>query len=83
MKDENEILLSQVLKMREELYLSKLALNKIEKILLPAITTNIKKTQRVSTPKVVKAYRESLLVFRDIEQELKDYHDKTFLHKGK
>ena len=83
MKEENELLLSQIMKMKEKIYISNLALENIERVLLPAITTNIKKTQRITSPSIVKAYRENLLVLRDIEREIMDWHNETFLHKRK
>ena len=83
MEKENELLLSQIMTMKEKLFISNLALENIEKILLPAITINIKKTQRITSPSIVKSYRENLLVLRDIEREIRDWHEETFLHKRK
>jgi len=83
MNEENTKLNLEILQLQEELDLATRALSKIEQTLEPAITINIKKTQRTTAPSVIKAHRESLLVLREIQRELIDWHNKTFKNTRK
>lgn len=81
--EENNKLKLDIVNLQDDLYISNYALDNIEKIIKAAITTNIKKTQKVITPAIVKIYREHLLVYRSIEQEIRDWHERTFINKKK
>lgn len=77
-KDNSETiaLKMQLIDTGEQLELARYSLNVIDKIIKQAIKTNLNKTNRTVTPMVVKAYREELITLREIENELKSYHER-------
>lgn len=81
MNEENNKLKLQIINLEDDLFLSNYALNRIEKLIKEAIIINIKKTQKIAVPKIVKIYREQLLVLREVEQELIDWHERTFQYR--
>lgn len=52
-------------------------IEQIKAIVKAAIETNIRKTNYEHSVPVIKSYRESLLVFREIEKELNKYYDRV------
>lgn len=50
-------------------------IEKISKILEKGIADNIGKTKRTATISLIKSYRESLMVLRDIEKEIDKYNE--------
>ena len=69
-------------KLKDQLYVLDRTLDKatecieqINFIINKAILDNIKKTNKQTAPVVIRSYREALLVYREIEEELKKYNE--------
>ena len=67
----------QLIDINDKLEIAKYTIKEINKIITIAIRDNIKKTNKVQTPQVIRAYREELLNLRAVEKELRDYEDRV------
>lgn len=72
--DENNKLKKRIIDTDDNLENAEYTIKKIQEIIDKAIEDNIRKTNKTPSVPVVKSYRESLLVLRAIEKELKDYY---------
>ena len=66
----------QLIDINDELEIAKYTIKEINKIISVAIKDNIRKTNKIENPQVIRAYREELLNLRTVEKELRDYEDR-------
>ena len=66
----------QLIDINDKLEIAKYTIKEINKIISVAIKDNIRKTNKIENPQVIRAYREELLNLRTVEKELRDYEDR-------
>ena len=75
--DENNKLKMKLINTDDLLENACYTIEQIKSIVKTAIEVNIKKTKYEHSIPVIKSYRESLLVLREVEKELEDYYERT------